>query len=158
MITTARRLEYATGFITLGLLNEASEELESIEGEDRLSDEVMTVRCDLYMAAKDWDLLIAVARELARLTPKNDQGWIHWAYALRELGRIAEAKAVLLRAEPLHTSCAVLHYNLACYECLLGDIPEARRRLAVACKMSKEWKTAALDDPDLKAMWDDVAP
>jgi hypothetical protein len=54
----------------------------------------------------------------------------------------------------LHPSCAVLHYNMACYECLLGDIPEARRRLSVACKMGKEWKTGALTDPDLKTMWD----
>ena len=156
MISTSRRLEYATGFIDLGLLNEASDELELIEGEDRLSAAVMAARSNLYMAAKDWDLLIAVARELTRLTPKNDQGWIQWAYALRELGRVAEAKAVLLQAEPIHAKCAVLHYNMACYECLLGDIPEARRRLAVACKMGKEWKTAALDDPDLKAIWDDV--
>jgi tetratricopeptide (TPR) repeat protein len=154
MISTARRLEYASGFIGLGLLNEASEELEFIEGEDRLSAEVMAVRANLYMAAKNWDLLIAVSRELARQCPNIDQGWIHWAYALRELGRIAEAKTVLLQAEPLHPSCAVLHYNMACYECLLGDVPEARRRLSVACKMGKEWKTAALTDPDLKAMWD----
>jgi tetratricopeptide (TPR) repeat protein len=158
MISTVRRLEYATGFIELGLLNEASEELELIEGEDRLSGEVMTVRGNLYMAAKNWDLLIAVSRELARQCPKIDQGWIHYAYALRELGRIAEAKAVLLQAEPLHAKCAALHYNMACYECLLGDIPEARRRLSVACKMGNEWKKAALTDPDLKAMWDDVAP
>ena len=156
MISTVRRIEYASGFIELGLLNEASEEIEAIEGEDRLSAEVMAVRSDLYMAAKDWDLVIAVARELARLTPKNDRGWIHWAYALRELGRVAEAKGVLLQAEPLHAKCAVLHYNMACYECLLGDIPEARRRLAVACKLGEDWKTAALDDPDLKAMWEDV--
>jgi tetratricopeptide (TPR) repeat protein len=158
MISTTRRLEYASGFIELGLLNEASEELEAIEGADRLSAEVMAVRSDLYMAAKDWDLLIAVARELARLTPKNDQGWIHWAYALRELGRIAEAKAVLLKAEPLHANCAVLHYNMACYDCLLGDISEARQRLSVACKMGNEWKAAALTDPDLKAMWDCLGP
>jgi Flp pilus assembly protein TadD len=154
MITTARHLEYAAGYLSLGLLNEASDELELIEGEDRLSAAVMAARSDLYLAAKNWDLLIAVARELARLTPKNDQGWIQWAYALRELGRVAEAKAVLLQAEPIHAKCAVLHYNMACYECLLGDIPEARRRLAVACKMGQEWKKAALDDPDLKAIWD----
>jgi hypothetical protein len=77
------------------------------------------------LARFNWDLLIAVARELARLPPINDQGWIHWAFELQELGLIAEAKAVFFQAEPLHPSCAVLHYNMACYECLLGDIPEA---------------------------------
>lgn len=103
-ISTACRLEYASGFIELGLLNEASDELELIEGEDRLSAEVMAVRANLYMAAKNWDILIDVARELAQLFPRIDRGWIHWAYALRELGRVAEAKAVLLQAEPLHAT------------------------------------------------------
>ncbi len=32
MIPTFRRIEYATGFVELGLLEEASEELELIEG------------------------------------------------------------------------------------------------------------------------------
>jgi hypothetical protein len=120
------------GFVELCLLDEASDELELIGGEDRLSHEVMAVRANLYMAAKNWNLLIAVSREFARQCPRIDQGWIHWAYALRELGRIAEAKAVLLQAEPLHAKCAVLHYNMACYECLFGDIPESRRRLPSA--------------------------
>ena len=97
MISMARRIEYATGFIELGLLNEASDELEAIEGEDRLSPEVMAARSDLYMAAKNWDLLIAVSRELARQCPNIDQGWIHWAYALRELGRISVNPANMTR-------------------------------------------------------------
>lgn len=32
-MTTARRIEYAAGFIELGLLKEASDELEAVEGE-----------------------------------------------------------------------------------------------------------------------------
>jgi hypothetical protein len=74
------------------------------------------------------------------------------------LNRIAEAKAVLLEGEPLHgKQCGVLHYNLACYYCLLGAMAEAKKRLSMACKMDKGWKEAALDDSDLKAMWDDIA-
>ena len=120
--TTARRLRYATGYIGLGMFNEASDELEAIEGEDRLFDEVLVLRSELYMQAKNWDLLIAVARELARSSSKCAKHRIEWAYALRELNRVAEAKAVLLEAEPLHgKKCALLHYNLACYHCLLGD-------------------------------------
>lgn len=79
-------------------------------------------------------------------------------FALRELQRVEEAKAVLLEAEPIHgKKCALLHYNLACYACLLGDHVEAKKRLRVACKMDKQWKRAALDDDDLKAMWEDIA-
>jgi tetratricopeptide (TPR) repeat protein len=156
-IATARHLRQAVGYLSLGMLNEASAELEAIEGEDRLSVEVMAVRADLYMEAKQWDLLIAVTRELNRQRPCFGKGWIFRAFALRELNRVAEAKAVLLEAEPMHgEKCEVLHYNLACYHCLLGKLPEARERLRKACRMDKQWKEAALDDPDLKAIWGDV--
>ena len=45
MISTARRIEHATGYIAFGLLVEASDELEAIEGPDRLSPEVTFYRC-----------------------------------------------------------------------------------------------------------------
>ena len=51
-------------------------ELEAIDGEDRLSQEVMVLRADLYMQAKQWELLVAVARELARGSPGYEKGWI----------------------------------------------------------------------------------
>lgn len=156
-VFTARRIRHANGYIGLGMTSEASDELESIEGEDRLSLEVMIVRSELYMQAKNWDLLVAVAREVVRCNPDSEKGWIDWAYALRELNRVKEAKAVLLEAEPRHgKSCGGLHYSLACYHCLLGELPEARERLRTACKMDKQWKAAALDDPDIEAIWGEV--
>jgi predicted Zn-dependent protease len=158
MIPTRRHLEFASGYLELGMVTEASDELEAITGSDRLSAEVMQVRADLYMEGKEWELLLAVARELARQRPEAEKGWIYSAYALRELGRIGEAKAVLIAAEPKHgVACAVLHYNLACYHCLLGERAEARRRLAMACRMNPEWKAAALEDADLAALWDEIA-
>ena len=110
------------------------------------------------MAKKEWLMVAGFGEQLARRYPENRHGWISWAYALRALNRIEEAKAVLLEAELLHgAECGLLHYNLACYYCLLGDQTEANRRLRVACKMGKKWKEIALDDEDLKAMWDDIA-
>jgi hypothetical protein len=158
MISTRRRLEFAMGYIGLGLLVEASEELESITGADRLSAETMRVRAELYLGAKNWELLLAVCRELTRLCPEEERGWIHAAYALRELERIVEAKAVLLEAEPRHgPTSGLLHYNLACYHCLLGELPAAKTQLAIGCRMDASWKKAALDDRDLAALWDQIA-
>ncbi|MFM8336403.1 MAG: TPR end-of-group domain-containing protein, partial [Opitutaceae bacterium] len=86
------------------------------------------------------------------------QGWIHWAYALRELGRIEQALAVLQEAEPLHPKVGVIHFNLACYHCLLGDLPAAKRRLERACRIKPDWKKTALEDPDLKGLWKRFSP
>jgi hypothetical protein len=68
------------------------------------------------------------------------------------MSRVTEAKAVLLEAEPRHGKSGVLHYNLACYHCLLGELEEAKARLNRACKTGKEWKDAATTDPDLEAL------
>jgi predicted Zn-dependent protease len=158
MIPTSRHLQFASGYIGLGMLSEASDELEAIEGEDRLSAEVMAVRCDFHMAAKQWDLLVAVSHELTRQKPELPKGWLNWAYALRELNRVPEAKWVLLEAERIHgEACGLVNYNLACYCCLLGDQTAAKEWLSRACKLDAHWKKAALDDKDFKAMWDDIA-
>ena len=137
---TAQRLRYADGYLALGLLTDASDELELIEGEDRLSNEVLILRSDLYMRAKQWDLLEAMARELAQRDPSYEKGWIDRAYALREMERVPAAKAVLLEAEPIHgKESGVLHYNLACYHCLLGELEETKTRLRRACQLSEEF-------------------
>ena len=100
MIPIKRHLEYATGYLALGLLDDASDELEMIQGDEALSADVMRLRMDLYHQAKHWDLLVAVAKALARLRPKEEQGWISWAWATRRHKGMPEAQKVLLKAEP----------------------------------------------------------
>jgi len=110
------------------------------------------------MEAKQWDKVVAVAQSVCEATPQDEGAWIAWAYALRELQRVKEAQTYCSRAEPLHgDTCGVLHYNLACYACLRATPKEAKRRLSLAYKMNDEWKATALDDDDLRALWDDSA-
>ncbi len=153
MISTLRHLQYASGHIELGMFKEATTELDAISKADQLLPAVISVRIDLHMHAKQWNRVIHFSRELSRLAPEDDKGWVSHAFALRELELIEEAQAVLLEAEPhLKKACGLLHYNLACYACLLGDKVEAKRRLVTAIKMDKSWKQEALEDPDLKAL------
>lgn len=157
-VSTQRRVQYALGYIGLGLINEASDELEAVDFGDRFSTEVIAARVELHMAAKHWDIVVNFAATLTERTPEDVRGWISQAFALRELDRVAEAKDVLLRALPLHgEKAALVHYNLACYECLLGNVAAAKERLATASRMDAHWKETALDDPDLKSMWDQIA-
>lgn len=155
--TTPRHIRYARGYIELGLLNEAADELEAIPFAERFVPEVLAVRGELHMAAKHWELLIGVAKELTKRAPDLEQGWIYWAFALRELQRVAEAKAVLLEAEPRHgKTSATLHYNLACYHALLGELPEARARLETAFQLHPDFKSAAREDRDLESLWGEL--
>lgn len=154
--TTSRRLRHADGYLALGLLNEAAAELAVIPREEWALPDVLSARIDLRMAKKEWGMVAGFGEQWARRHPDTENGWIAWAYALRELNRIEEAKTVLLEAEPRHGESGVLHYNLACYHCLLGELAAARARLRQACQLGKEWKKAARQDTDLKAIWDDI--
>ncbi|MCX6950992.1 MAG: hypothetical protein NTV51_02220 [Verrucomicrobia bacterium] len=150
---TARRVEYALGYIGLGMFDDAASELEAIAASDQLLPVVRSVRVDFHLAQKQWTKTIVIARELARAHPDVENAWIGWAYALRELNHVAEAKAVLREAEAHHgETSAVLHYNLACYDSLLGALESAKARLARACRMDPQFKLAAREDPDLAAL------
>jgi len=156
-ISWQRRVQYSSGYLALGMLAEAAAELAAIDAADRERPEVLSARCDLFSETKDWPAMIEDGRRLASARPDHPHGWISWAFALREVQRIAEAQAVLHEAEPLHPACGVLHYNLACYACLLGDRTMAERRLRRALQIDASWKASALDDPDLAAMRDWIA-
>jgi hypothetical protein len=44
-------LQYACGFIDLGMVNEASDELEAVDWDDRMKPEVLAMRGILELAA-----------------------------------------------------------------------------------------------------------
>lgn len=148
-----RRVRHACGYIGLAMFAEAGAELRAVRKQERTRPEVRSVRVDLHLAAREWRRVVAVARPLARAHPDCENAWIGWAFALRELQRVRQARAVLLEAEQQHgLGAAILHYNLACYESLLGDLPAARQRLAMACRLERRFKIEAENDPDLEAL------
>ena len=152
-IPTAHRVSYALGYLALGLSCEAAEELAAIAPRDQASQPVVTVWVEVNMERQRWLEVIGHARQLAAIAPAQERGWIAWAYALRELQRTEEAREVLLKAEPLHgDECALLHFNLACYESLLGRFAEARRRLALAFEIDPSYRAEAETDPDLQPL------
>jgi hypothetical protein len=59
-ILAHNRFQYAKGYIELGLINEVSEELEAINGDARMSAEVLRVRIDLHMEAKPTSSVLVV--------------------------------------------------------------------------------------------------
>lgn len=150
-ISTDKRLAYARGYIALGMIKDAEAELNAIEESERGLLDEQRVRVDLHMEAKRWARVAVVAEAVVEFLPEDEQVWISWAYALRELQRVEKAQAVLLRAEEEHGhKSAILHYNLACYACLLNDLEEANRRLKRAIKLDKRFEEEWARDPDLK--------
>ena len=91
---------------------------------------------------------------LALRDPDNVQWAISWAYATRRTVSIDAARLVLLEAVERIPNAAILHYNLACYECQLGDLAVAKARLQHAISLDPACRAMALDDQDLAPLWE----
>lgn len=154
MIPTATRLSYANGYIELGMIKEASEELAAIDPAENLTNEVLAMRAKLYLEMENWEVMAAVSQQLAEQSPKSVYAWVNWAYALRELDKNDEAKTVALHGLKVHPKNAILWFNLACYCSLLGEYQDASDHLDSAIKIDKQFEGEAVDDPDLQGLWD----
>ena len=128
-----------------------------IAPEDRTRKEVLGARMDLYMAAKKWEMAAAVAGHLIKVEPENAAWWINLAYATRRCQSVEKAEAILLQARELHHDNAMIEFNLACYASVMGHWEEAKARLQRAIELEKEIRRLALDDEDLKPLWNWIA-
>ena len=48
----------------------------------------------------------------------------------------------------------MIEFNLACYASVKNRVEEAKTRLKQAIELDKEIRSLALDDEDLKSLWD----
>jgi len=157
VLATRRRIEYCHGYLLLGLHAEAEAEIEGIVSTDRAAPEVLEAEMTLRYVAEQWMELAGLARRFTAIHPHREQGWISLACAVRRLDGVLPAKALLLEADPrFGRTSATLNYNLACYYCLLGELAEARGRLARAFDLSKAFRAEARRDPDLQRLWSEI--
>jgi len=64
-----------------------------------------------------------------------------------------QPRHILALALTNHLRKAIVHYNLACYECQLGDIAAAKKYLAKTFMLDPKYRIHALEDDDLVPMW-----
>jgi Flp pilus assembly protein TadD len=152
-----RHVLASSGYRELGMFDSAAQVLEEIAPEDKNRTEVLGMRVQLYMAAKKWDMVAAVASHLVKVEPENAGWWITLAYSVRRIEGIEKAEAILLRAQAIHPKVAMIAFNLACYASVAGRTEEAKERLRHAIQLDKEIRKLAIEDNDLKPLWDWIA-
>ena len=67
-------VQIASGYLELGMLEDAERALEKIASEDRKRSAVLAVQAGLYIAQKKWDLAAELASRLVKLEPKDPHG------------------------------------------------------------------------------------
>jgi hypothetical protein len=135
---------------------EANEELELVTAEVRDASEVLAIRVEIYRSLKRWELLQVVAKQLALREPDEPRWQVDWAYATRRADRIKAARLILVNAVERQPDVAIFHYNLACYECRLGELEVAKFRLLHAFNLEPRYRIVALEDDDLEPLWNSL--
>ena len=151
-----QQIRAAEGYSELGMLAEALAALDEISVEDRDRTEVLRMRIQIYLQAKDWETGLRLSRQLTDLLPDESYGFIHSAFCLHELSRTAEAKQVLLNGPSSLLEEPIYYYNLGCYEAVLGNLDQAKAYLRASFRLNKSFREIARTDPDLANIRDDL--
>jgi Flp pilus assembly protein TadD len=121
-----RHVLASSGYLGLGMFDDAALALEEIEPEEKTRLDVLGARVNLYMATEKWDMAAAVASHLVKVEPENEAWWINLAYSVRRNEGVEKAEAILLRAQAIHPRVAMIALNLACYASVTGRLEEAK--------------------------------
>ena len=151
-------LNAAAGWIQLGDCDFANDELEKIRAEWRAHPDVLELRWLIYSHHEQWDACLDIASAVVKIAPDRVSGWVDKAYSLRRAngGGVEKAKPVLLEAAKLFPDDDMIQYNLACYCAQLGQLDDAQEYLGKSYELgdARQIKLMALDDEDLKPLWE----
>jgi len=142
----------AQGYFELEMNKEAIAELDKLPLADQLRPDVLEMRVLILMKDQRWREALSASEKLCAVAPQIPIGFIHAAYCLHEMGQTREAKELLLEGPASLVNDATYHYNLACYECALGNLEAARAYLKASLAMDEKLGEFAKTDPDLSPL------
>jgi predicted Zn-dependent protease len=150
-ISEMHSVSAAEGWLGLGDPASAAQELEALPAALQDHPTVMRLRWEIFSALRKWEAALEVATRLAKANPDDRHAWVSRSFALHELKRTAEARENLLSVLPRFPTDALMRYNLACYECQIGNHDAACKRLreAFALPDGEEFRATAMADTDL---------
>lgn len=148
----------ALGWLELGNPGEALVELDGITANFTRHPDVLDTRWQILARQENWRACVETAATMILQLPENPLGWIHRSYALHEMKRTREARDNLLPVVDRFPEEFLIRYNLACYECQLTRLDEARSWLRKAIKVGgkKDIRAMALQDSDLQPLWPEI--
>jgi Flp pilus assembly protein TadD len=147
-------LQRCDGFLDLKMTDKAREEFAKIGTAHREANPVIEADLRLAMAENRWSEAAQFARTLSARRPNDPLFCIQLAYSVRRAESIEAARDILVAARKRFPKVAVIPFNLACYECQLGHPDEAMTHLEKAFKLDASFREQALEDEDLKPVWD----
>ena len=156
----SHHLDAALGWLGLGRADDARAELDSISAAHQQHPAVLDAHWMICAREQRWNDALEIARAELTAAPDGCAGWLHQAYALRRVssGGLPRAWDALLPAAEKFAKEPVVAYNLSCYACQMQQLDLARHwlRRAIQTGGKEAIKKMALDDDDLKPLWEEI--
>ncbi|MEY3394875.1 MAG: hypothetical protein RL346_1111 [Verrucomicrobiota bacterium] len=149
---TKQTLRAASGWLELGMPEDALNELKHLSEEDREDRSALELRLAAEMALRNWMDAAETAKLLCMEAIDEPNYFLSAAFCLHELGDTSGAKTWLQGGPETLSGMAVFHYNMACYLWTLGESECARKHLNLAFEMDETFRDSARHDKDLVGM------
>jgi tetratricopeptide (TPR) repeat protein len=154
-------LAAASGWLDLGLVDEAIAELAKISPANRSHFQVLEIRWEIHSKTGDWQSAHAVAKDLVEMDKESAGACLHLAYATRRIpsGGLQAAWNILLPAVDQFPGEPIIPFNLACYAAQMNRLTEAWAWFQEAVKRSDDRKQIiqmATNDRDLEPLWERI--
>ena len=146
------RMNRIEGYCDLGMWEDAEQERAALGTLLDHNPAGRELKLRILMGTGDWPRAVKLAMDLANEFPEQGHWFTHTAYCLHELGRTQEAREFLMTGPSSLKDDPLFYYNLACYECMLGRLDEARLLLGKAIERDAGLAKLARTDPDLKGI------
>jgi tetratricopeptide (TPR) repeat protein len=157
-------LRQASGFLELGelllapdqpvptaslpLLHRALSTIEAIEPPLRQEPETMLLEAETLRALGHFEAALPLFRRAAATVPKRIEPWLGIGWCLKRLNRLDEAIEKLREGVDASPRQPVLHYNLACYLSLAGNVQPAIEHLTKAIAIDRRFRDLTQVEPD----------
>jgi tetratricopeptide (TPR) repeat protein len=145
-------LRAAEGWLELGVPAEAAAEMRQVAPRFQEYPAVLRLRWEIHSGLKDWPEALSVSRKQIELSPQDPDGYIKHANTLYFMGCTAQARDMVLPLLEKFPKNPSFLYNLACYECQLGNLDKAMEWLGQAFDQGTHLRAMAMVDPDLEPL------
>jgi predicted Zn-dependent protease len=142
-------LSFARGYLELGMVRQAEQELDRLPPAMQDMPAVMSLRSHLLVARRRWRRVVAHARRAVRLFPESPEYYIHAATACDMLGQRAKGRQIWDSAPATVRTNGVAHLHVARFEARLGNVDAAREHLASAFDLDPRLRLVVSKDPHL---------
>jgi tetratricopeptide (TPR) repeat protein len=164
-------LRRATGYIELGellidgdrvaavpaqrLLRRALAEIAGLPEHERTSRSATLLEGEALRALGEWEAALPLLRRAAEGSRGRLEAWMGVGWCCKRLGRIHDAIEALRQALLTFPDQPVLHYNLACYHSVAGDVAAAIDHLGRAIAMDARFRDLTSSEPDFDTIRSD---